>query len=65
MLIKRKSPFSGRENVRDIRVTREQLDLWQDGASIQTVMPHLSVDDREYLMTGVLPDEWEDTFSES
>jgi hypothetical protein len=25
---------------------------------IQNAMPHLSVDDREFIMTGVTPEEW-------
>ena len=26
-------------------------------------MPHLSADDREFLMTGVTPEEWDATFN--
>ena len=64
MLIQRQSPFSGKINVRDIDVTSEQLAEWTAGKNIQDVMPELSADDREFLMTGITPEEWNDTFRE-
>ena len=62
MLIQRKSPFSGKLNTRDIDVTEDQLNLWQKGALIQNAMPNVSADDREFIKTGITPQEWEDTF---
>lgn len=58
MQITRKSPFSGKTNTREIDVTADQLDRWRAGGLIQNVMPHLSADDREFLMTGITPEEW-------
>jgi hypothetical protein len=37
----------------------EQLAKWQNGELIQNVMPHLNADDREYVMTGITPAEWQ------
>lgn len=65
MQITKRSIFSGIENTREIDVTEEQLDKWQGGAFIQNVMPHLSADDREFLMTGVTPEEWSRMFGRS
>ena len=62
MLITRVSQMSGIERTRDIDVTEEQLKQWQDGEMIQKVMPHLSLDDREFLITGITQEEW-DTLS--
>ena len=62
MKILRKSPFSGRLIVREINVTSEQLANWEKGMSIQRAMPHLSADDREFLETGISPEEWDETF---
>ena len=64
MLIKRKSPFSGEDNEREIEVTEVQMELWQSGMCIQNAMPHLSADDREFLMTGITSEEWDETFKE-
>lgn len=62
MQITRKSPFSGKINTREIAVTEEQLLRWERGELIQNVMPNLSADDREFIMTGITPEEWEETF---
>jgi hypothetical protein len=37
---------------------------WERGVLIQDAMPHLSPDEREFLMTGITPDEWADTMGE-
>lgn len=62
MLITKFSPHSMRDNTREIDVTQSQLDRWQAGELIQNVMPHLSADDREFLMTGLTPEDWEEMF---
>lgn len=62
MKITKRSPFSGNVNIREIAVTEEQLARWQEGELIQNVMPHLSAEDREFLMTGITPEEWDETF---
>jgi hypothetical protein len=42
----------------DIPVTQEQLDNWNNGMLIQNAMPNLSADQREFIKTGMIPDEW-------
>ena len=32
--------------------------LWEDGALIQNAFPMLNADEREFLMTGMTPDDW-------
>ena len=59
MKIKRTSPITGITRNRDIDVTNEQLVRWEAGALIQDVLSHLSVEDREYLITGITNDEWQ------
>jgi hypothetical protein len=53
---------SGITRTKDFPVTREQLHAWQTGTPIQRAIPHLSADDREFLMTGITPEEWAKTF---
>ena len=62
MFIRKKSMFSGEWNIRNIPVTQSQLDDWQSGTLIQDAMPNVSADDREFLKTGVTPEEWINTF---
>lgn len=63
MKITRRCPFSGDVNVLEIDVTEAQLEDWRKGTLIQNAMPHLSADEREFLMTGITPKEWEETFN--
>ena len=65
MLIKRQSPLSGQIHEMDIDVTEEQLTAWKAGTLIQNVMPTLTPDEREFIMTGITAAEWEDTFGAS
>jgi hypothetical protein len=37
---------------------------WQDGAFIQNVMPELTSDEREFLISGLTPDEFNELFAE-
>ena len=60
--ITRKSPFSGKINSMEIDVTDQELMNWHNGMLIQHAMPNLSVDEREFIKTGITPSEWEATF---
>jgi hypothetical protein len=64
MQITKTSPVTGKMNTREIDVTLEQLTYWNDGALIQNVMPNISKQDREFIMTGSTPEDWESMFSE-
>ena len=59
------SPYSEKFNSRSIPCTKEQLEEWLfSGKTIQAALGFLSVHDREFLMSGLLPEEWEAIFSE-
>ena len=62
MLITKESKLSGVIATKDIMVTQEQLDAWKGGLMIQDAMPNVSADDREFLISGVTPEEWNETF---
>jgi hypothetical protein len=64
MLIERTCPLSGETKTQDIAVTQAQLDDWESGTLIQNVMPHLSADEREFILTGMTADVWDKLFSE-
>ena len=65
MLISRTSLFSGNTNVMDIDVTQEQLNAWENGTLIQNAMPHLTSDEREFIKTGITPEEWDSAFKQA
>ena len=64
MKITRKSPYSGITRTRDLPVTDEQLILWEKGALIQVVMPQLNEEQREWLISGMTEDEWQECFND-
>ena len=64
MLIERTSMISGKTNSMELPITNAQLDRWTGGELIQDVFPDLEIDQREFLMTGITPEEWTRTFGE-
>lgn len=63
MKITRESSLTGIIRKKDIPVTQEQLDRWVAGELIQNAMPELTADEREFIKTGVTPEEWENVFN--
>lgn len=64
MKITRTSTLTGKKRTKDLPVTQKQIDKWKGGAYIQNAMPQLSADDREFIMTGITPEEWDEAFPE-
>ena len=64
MRILRTSRLTGNTSAMNIDITKAQLDAWVDGSLIQNVMPNISADEREFIMTGITPDEWDAEFGE-
>jgi hypothetical protein len=62
MLIERRSLVSGLIRTLDLPVTEEQIEAWENGALIQDAMPNLTSAHREFLLTGITDEEWEETF---
>lgn len=64
MLVTRLSPFSHTRNTIDLDITAEQLARYENGEElIQNVFPNLSPEHREFIMTGITPEEWDATFN--
>ena len=63
MQITRTSRLTGKTSVMDLKITQAQLDAWVDGMLIQDAMPQLPPEHREFLMTGITPDEWDSVFA--
>lgn len=65
MQITRKSVISGIQRTKEIPVNPEDFMAWQAGyGNIQDLMPYLSLDDREFILSGITAGEWESAFSE-
>ena len=60
MLITNTSIATGITRTMELPVTEQQLDTWQSGTYIQVAMPELSPEQREFIMTGMTPEEWDE-----
>lgn len=50
--------------INSVECTKEQFTLWCRGVHIQDAMPHLSVDEREILISGTCPECWGEIFGD-
>jgi hypothetical protein len=65
MLITRTSQATGITRSIDLPVTEQQLILYATtSALIQDVFPSLSDDQREFIMTGITAEEWDEIHAE-
>ena len=62
MKISKISPLTGKTNTMEIAVTPEQIRRWQNHELIQNVMPDLTPEEREFIMTGYTPEDWKAMF---
>tara|TARA_B110000977_G_scaffold2814_1_gene3866 strand:+ start:7898 stop:8125 length:228 start_codon:yes stop_codon:yes gene_type:complete len=59
MIITKKSAYSGIQHRKDIPVCPEDWALYKGGyGSISETMPYLTDEDREFILSGMLPNEW-------
>ena len=59
MLITRTSPVTGLSRTLDLDVTADQIKEWENGALVQDVMPHLSPSQREFIISGCTPEDFD------
>lgn len=64
MKITRQSSVTGVTRTLDLPVTEQQILEWKTGKLIQDAMPKLTDDQREFIKSGISPDEWEELFEE-
>lgn len=56
--------LSGKLHSMEIDVTDEQIRNYLDGMLIQRAMPNISNEEREFILSGITPEEWNQTFAE-
>ncbi len=66
--IVRQSPFTGKDNVMKLKISEPEYNLclarWRGGELIQNAFPMLSAGEREFIKTGITPEEWDAAFGE-
>jgi hypothetical protein len=64
MLVTKQSRISGKISSMDLDITSDQLERINLKIElIQNIVPHLSSEQREFLITGITPDEWNELFN--
>lgn len=64
MRITMRDPFTGQFHTEDLPMTVAELSQWKAGGLIQNVCPHLSLDQREFLISGVPIGKWDEYMGE-
>lgn len=49
---------------RDFDAVKEGVRKWRAGELIQNALPMLNEDEREFVLTGISPEMWDDMFGE-
>lgn len=66
--ITRKSPFSGKVNEMTFYVRpdvfAQAMEEYRSGELLQKAFDFLTADEREFLKTGIMPEEWNTLFGE-
>jgi hypothetical protein len=64
MIITKRSMLTGKTHQMDLpTVTTERLADWQNSRRlIQEAFPELNADQREFLISGATPEEWEEAY---
>lgn len=60
----RVSPFTGQPSSKNLETEFERFEEYYclGTGLIQNIFPDLSADDREFIMTGITPADWDSTF---
>lgn len=45
-----------------VTVDEKGFDEWESGEPIQYALPKVSVDDKDFLISGISPEGWKETF---
>jgi len=62
--VTRQSVITKKINTMELPITQEHLDIYETVGDIliQDAFPNLDAEQREFILTGVTPQEWNDTF---
>jgi len=62
LYVERISPLTGKTTAMVLDINQEQVDEWNNPNRtklIQDIFPNLTDDEREFVMTGYTPEDWE------
>ena len=62
MYVTRTSPLSGKTNTLDLPCTPDDMVRWHKGMPVQDAFPMLTDEQREFIISGLTPGEFEEMF---
>ena len=64
--VTKQSIITKKMNTMELPITQEHLDMYETVGDIlvQDAFPNLDIGQREFLISGITPDEWVETFGE-
>ena len=62
MFVTRTSPISGKTNTMYLDITDKEADSYVNGSLVQNAFPRLTASEREFILTGITPAEWDQMF---
>ena len=64
--VTKQSIITRKMNTMELPITQEHLDMYETVGDIlvQDAFPNLDIGQREFLISGITPDEWVETFGE-
>ena len=64
--VTRQSIITRKINTMELPITQEHLDMYETVGDIliQDAFPNLNAEQREFILSGITPQEWNDTFGE-
>ena len=63
MILARKSMLTGEVHSMELPITSKQLSTWDSGKGLlQEVFPKLTSAQREFIMSGITQEEWDNAF---
>ena len=64
MLVTQHSILTGKLNTMELDITADNYNRYKFGKeNVQNVFPHLLPEEREFIKTGITPQEWDQTFN--
>lgn len=62
MLVTRTSKWSGVTRSMELDVTEQEFIDWRNGELVQNAFPNLTASEREFIISGMTDEEWDEAF---
>lgn len=62
MEVTKTSQLTGKTHTMELDIKLDQINAWKGGALIQDAFPNLSRGEREFIKSGITPEEWDKQF---